>query len=75
MKISIFVGVGTRALIKWRRRPVVGSVIMQGQRSNFGLGRLVIHHVEKQEAWKKIKNKYISHCLEATNVLLGQASK
>lgn len=72
MKISIFVGVGTRALIKWRRRPVAGSVIMQGQRSNFGL---VIHHVEKQEAGKEINNKYISQCLEATNVLLGQASK
>lgn len=64
---------GTRALIKCRGRPITGSVIMLEQRSNFGLRRLVIHHLEKQEAGREINNKYISQCLDATDVLLGQA--
>lgn len=46
---------------------------MLEQRSNFGLRRLVIHHLEKQEAGREINNKYISQCLDATDVLLGQA--
>lgn len=64
---------GTRALIKCRGRPITGSVIMLEQRSNFGLRRLAIHHLEKQEAGREINNKYISQCLDATDVLLGQA--
>lgn len=46
---------------------------MLEQRSNFGHRCLAIHHWEKQEAEKEINNKYISQCLDATNVLLGQA--
>lgn len=46
---------------------------MLERRSNFRQRRLVIHHLEKQEAEKEINNKYISQCLDATNVLLGQA--
>lgn len=75
MKVSIFVGAGTRALIKCRGRAITGPVIMQEQGSNFGLHRLVIHHLEKQEAEKEINNKYISQCLDATNVLLGQTTE
>lgn len=48
---------------------------MPEQRSNFGLRHLVIHHLEKQEAEKEINNKYISQCLDATIVLLGQATE
>lgn len=44
-------------------------------RSNFVRRRPVIHHLEKQEAEKEINNKYISQCLDATNVLLGQATE
>lgn len=47
---------------------------MLEQRSNFGQHRLVIHHLEKQEAEREINNKNISQCLDATNVLLGQAT-
>lgn len=46
---------------------------MVEQRSNFGQCRLVIHHLEKQKAEREINNKYISQCLDATNVLLGHA--
>lgn len=51
-----------------------GSVIMLEQRTNFRLRCLVIHHREKQEAEKEINNKYISQCVDATNVLLGHAT-
>ena len=46
---------------------------MLEQRSNFGQLRLVIHHLEKQKAEREINNKYISQCLDATNVLMGHA--
>lgn len=48
---------------------------MLEQSSNFGQRCLVIHHLEKQEAEREINNKYISQCLDATNVLLGQATE
>lgn len=48
---------------------------MLEQRSNFGQHCPVIHHREKQEAEREINNKYISQCLDATNVLLGQATE
>ncbi len=48
---------------------------MLEQRSNFKLHLLVIHHLEKQEAEKEINSKYISQCLDASNVLLGQATQ
>lgn len=48
---------------------------MLEQRSNFGQRRLVIHHLGKQEAEREINNKYISQCLDATNVLLGQVTE
>lgn len=48
---------------------------MLEQRSNFGQRRLVIHHLEKQKAEREINNKYISQCLDATNVLMGHATE
>lgn len=48
---------------------------MLEQRSDFGQSRLVIHHLEKQEAEREINNKYISQCLDETNVLLGHATE
>lgn len=71
MKVSIFVGAGTRALIKgriggWRR----GRVSL-----TLGPAGTVIHHGEKQKAREEINNNCISWRLDAAGELLGQASE